>query len=142
MSDILSSLAQLQKSRSAEQPQVKERGEQPLTRPEADQQEGEAVSPAVQTPIPTPAPAEETALNTPEPSVSRGEGKTLAGRVPLALHRELTRGLLDAADELHVRRVNVDEALEAAVRVVLRDPQVHRRWLQEIQTVRRERREG
>ena len=73
---------------------------------------------------------------------SRGEVKTLAGRVPLALHRELTRALLDASEELRVSRVNVDEALEAAMRLVLRDPEVTARWHAQLRDVRRERREG
>ncbi|THF84295.1 hypothetical protein E7T09_19960 [Deinococcus sp. KSM4-11] len=114
MTDLLSSLAQLK--------QAREQDEQPTPAvPE--------VHPASTRPAEALAPG------------GRGDDKTLAGRVPLALHRELTRGLLDAADELGVRRVNLDEALEAAVRVALRDPQVHQRWLEEIQAVRRERRD-
>lgn len=128
MSDILSSLAQLQQARASERTR-----ETPETAaPAAADTEPQAQPPALRT-----AGTDETS----EPPLSRGDGKTLAGRVPLALHRELTRGLLDAADALNVRRVNLDEALEAAVRVVLRDPQVNRRWLSEIQSVRRERRE-
>lgn len=73
--------------------------------------------------------------------VGAREEKTLAGRVPLALHRELMRGLMDAADELGYRRVYMDEALEAAVRLVLHDPDARERWLREIETVRSERRE-
>ena len=115
MSDLMSSLAQLKQARANETSQA-------------------AVTETPAIPLETP-PTESAGV------VSRGEDKTLAGRVPLALHRELTRGLLDAADELGVRRVNLDEALEAAVRVVLRDVQVQTRWTQEIAQVRRERRD-
>ncbi|SMB85156.1 hypothetical protein [Deinococcus hopiensis] len=98
----------------------------------------EKPAPIVEEALPGPAtPKEEVSATV----LNRGEGKTLAGRVPLALHRELTRALLDAADEMNVRRVNVDEALEAAVRVALRHPEAHGLWLQEILAVRRERRE-
>lgn len=115
MTDLLSSLAQLKQAREQEEPA---------------------------TPAPQVAEAPKARPVDPTPAAGRGEDKTLAGRVPLALHRELTRGLLDAADELGVRRVNLDEALEAAVRVVLRDPAVHVRWLDEIQAVRRDRRDS
>ena len=121
MSDLLSSLAQLKQARASETAPAPQSGAAPKN-----------VAPGA---APEPAAADTAA------SVSRGEDKTLAGRVPLSLHRELTRGLLDAADELGVRRVNLDEALEAAVRVVLRDAEVHSRWLQEIAQVRRERRD-
>ncbi|WP_424952570.1 hypothetical protein [Deinococcus sp.] len=72
----------------------------------------------------------------------RGEIKTLAGRVPLPLHRELTRALIDAADELNFSKINVDEALEAAMRVVLRDEGATQLWYGQLREVRRERRES
>ncbi|PNY79508.1 hypothetical protein [Deinococcus koreensis] len=115
MSDILSSLQQLRQTR--EEPQVEP-----------------APAPVASTPS-----AASTATPTPEAQAGRGEDKTLAGRVPLALHRDLTRSLIDVADDLGWRRVNVDEALEAAIRVVLREPGAHERWVQELQQVRRER---
>lgn len=108
MSDLMKSLAQLR--------QVRHDGPDAPTEPEQ----------------PKPDMGRETL------SIGRGEEKTLAGRVPLSLHRELTRTLLDAADELGVRRVYVDEALEAAVRIVLRGGETHKLWLQEVQQVRRE----
>ena len=93
-----------------------------------------------------PAPATTTDQNQPmntEPETgNRSEVKTLAGRVPLSLHRELTRALLDAADELRFSRINVDEALEAAMKVVLRDPQATALWYAQLKEVRKERREG
>lgn len=130
MSDIMTSLAQLQQSRATEQAQART--------DETAAADTRSLAPAM-TPGEQglPAPSDTETAGAP-----RGEGKTLAGRVPLALHRELTRGLLDAADELQVRRVNLDEALEAAVRLILRDPEVHGRWLAEVRGVRRERREG
>lgn len=109
MSDILTSLQQLRQTR--EEPQAEA----------------------------APAPAPPTPAPLPDSPAVRGEDKTLAGRVPLALHRDLTRSLIDVADELGWRRVNVDEALEAAIRVVLREPGAHERWVQELQQVRRER---
>lgn len=112
MSDILSSLQQLRQTR-----------EEPSR--EAPQAEA----------APTPAPP----APVPDSPAVRGEDKTLAGRVPLALHRDLTRSLIDVADGLGWRRVNVDEALEAAIRVVLREAGAHERWVQELQQVRRER---
>lgn len=76
---------------------------------------------------------------TPNAAQSRSEIKSLAGRVPIALHRELSRALLDVADELSVRRVNIDEALEAAMRAVIRDPAARSAWLTQLQAVREER---
>lgn len=78
-------------------------------------------------------------LTTPSPSQDRAEIKSLAGRVPVALHRELSRALLDVADELSVRRVNIDEALEAAMRAVIRDPAARSAWLTQLRAVREER---
>ncbi|AZI43985.1 hypothetical protein EHF33_13735 [Deinococcus psychrotolerans] len=83
-------------------------------------------------------------LPEPKPTASRGvqgrdEIKSLAGRVPVALHRELSRALLDVADELNVRRVNIDEALEAAMRAVIRDPAARSAWIQQLRAVREER---
>lgn len=115
MSDILASLQQLRQTREEEP-----RGEVASTPPQA----ASTLAP------PTSAP---------EMPTTRGEDKTLAGRVPLALHRDLTRSLIDVADGLGWRRVNVDEALEAAMRVVLRDAAAHDRWIEELQQVRRER---
>jgi hypothetical protein len=89
--------------------------------------------------LPIPQPNKEQTLD--EVPIVRGEIKTLAGRVPLPLHRELTRGLLDAADELKVSKINIDEALEAAVRVVLRNEAATRLWYAQLREVRRERRE-
>jgi len=83
--------------------------------------------------LPTPVPA------TPTPIQERAEIKSLAGRVPVALHRELSRALLDVADELGVRRINIDEALEAAMRAVMREPGARAAWLQQLQAVREER---
>ncbi|WP_407542292.1 hypothetical protein Q0M94_18725 (plasmid) [Deinococcus radiomollis] len=121
MSDIKNALAQLRAARN---------GEEALSAytPEA------APAPAVPSPPaePVPEPAQTT----------RGEIKTLAGRVPLPLHRELTRGLLDAADELKVSKINIDEALEAAIRVVLREGAATQLWYAQLREVRRERREG
>ena len=123
MSDIKNALAQLRAARNGEELQSARAPEQsavpapvaPLSAPESD---------------PEPAPT------------ARGEIKTLAGRVPLPLHRELTRGLLDAADELKVSKINIDEALEAAVRVVLREGEATQLWYAQLREVRRERREG
>ena len=92
-------------------------------------------------PISAEAPASQAQLAEPG-TATRGQVKTLAGRVPLSLHRELTRALLDAADELRVSRINVDEALEAAMRVVLRDTQATQLWYAQLKEVRRGRREG
>lgn len=122
MSDVTGALAQLRAARQAEtattSPAGQERGggEETVTAP---------ASPAA-----------------PPAGPARGEIKTLAGRVPLSLHRELTRALLDAADELRVGRVNVDEGLEAAIRAVLHDDAARERWYGELREVRRERREG
>jgi len=87
-----------------------------------------------------PVPTVAGTVSEPVPA-ARGEIKTLAGRVPLPLHRELTRALLDAADELHLNKINVDEALEAAMRVVLRDQGATALWYAQLREVRRERRE-
>lgn len=152
MSDILQSLENLRKQRSPEAavpaatglertpvPAAVAAGEglsglDPVPGPRAEADPGTAASPADAAP-----PAGQIDTSSP---LARGEEKTMAARVPLALHRELNRGLLDAADELQVRRVQLDEALEAAVRTVLRDAKVRQQWLAEIQQVRRERREG
>ena len=135
MTDIKNALAQLRAAR---------------TSPEAA-----AILPAdvpVENTVPDVIPPAMPTENVPEPSrelavagrgdQSRGEVKTLAGRVPLALHRELTRALLDASEQLRVSKINVDEALEAAIRLVLRDAEVTERWHAELRDVRKERREG
>ncbi len=120
MNDIKNALAQLRAARSNEEPQV---ASTPTSAPE------------LQT-VPEPV-----SKRAPE-ALTRGEIKTLAGRVPLQLHRELTRALLDAADELRVSRINVDEALEAAMRLVLRDETARTEWYGQLREVRRERRES
>lgn len=130
MNDIKSALAQLRAARTMdEQPAV--------TAPEPI---------AANTAAPEPVSGSAADLNTPvtaeQETGSRSEVKTLAGRVPLSLHRELTRALLDAADELRFSRINVDEALEAAVKVVLREPQATALWYAQLREVRKERREG
>ncbi len=122
MSDIKNALAQLRAARNGEeQPNIG--GAVGLVNPHA------------------PAPAVGEADSEPVPAV-RGEIKTLAGRVPLPLHRELTRALIDAADELNFSKINVDEALEAAMRVVLRDEGATQLWYGQLREVRRERRES
>ncbi|ULH14149.1 hypothetical protein MF271_02400 (plasmid) [Deinococcus sp. KNUC1210] len=126
MSDIKNALAQLRAARTTSEDAevaVPEAGE-PSARPSLD------LAP------PVVAVSEEPAIR------GRGEVKTLAGRVPLALHRELTRALLNASEELRVSKINVDEALEAAVRLVLRDPEVTERWHAQLREVRKERRES
>ena len=123
MSDIKNALAQLRAARNGEEPQ-------PAQPPEAATPRAPAVSPFLAEPDLEPAPT------------GRGEIKTLAGRVPLPLHRELTRGLLDAADELKVSKINIDEALEAAIRVVLREGAATQLWYTQLREVRRERREN
>ena len=128
MSDIKDALAQLRAARNAEEMQVPDTVAIGNAVPEADSSSAGAAEFQVQVAEPGTAP--------------RGEVKTLAGRVPLSLHRELTRALLDAADELRVSRINVDEALEAAMRVVLRDTQATQLWYAQLREVRRERREG
>ena len=127
MSDIKNALAQLRAARTGEESQV-------IHTPEA-------VSSQRQMPLPVP-PLSQTALETEAAPIVRGDIKTLAGRVPLPLHRELTRGLLDAADELKVSKINIDEALEAAIRVVLREGAATQFWYAQLREVRRERREG
>ncbi|MFC4454168.1 hypothetical protein [Deinococcus sonorensis] len=122
MNDVKNALASLRAARQSEQPldptpPVPEPSEAPLSAGKGQPTIQEDVAP-------------------------RGEVKTLAGRVPLSLHRELTRALLDAADQLKLTRINVDEALEAAMRVVLRDQDSQERWLEELRAVRRERRSG
>ncbi len=119
MTDIKNALAQLRAARGAE----------------------EASAPVPVAPAPSPA-VPPPATPEVEASAPRGEIKTLAGRVPLQLHRDLTRALLDAADELKVGKVNVDEGLEAAIRVVLRDPAATQEWYAQLREVRREKREG
>ncbi len=121
MSDVTGALAQLRAARQAE----------PATASPARQERGGGEERATAPAPPAASPA----------GPARGEIKTLAGRVPLTLHRELTRALLDAADELRVGRVNVDEGLEAAIRAVLRDDAARERWYGELREVRRERRE-
>lgn len=133
MNDIKSALAQLRAARNVD--------EQPADI--APIATAASTLPAVS---PRPVPATTTDQNQPmntEPETgNRSEVKTLAGRVPLSLHRELTRALLDAADELRFSRINVDEALEAAMKVVLRDPQATALWYAQLKEVRKERREG
>lgn len=128
MNEIKDALAQLRAARNAEETQVPDTMTPGSAVPEAE-------------PLSTEAPASQAQLAEPG-TVPRGEVKTLAGRVPLSLHRELTRALLDAADELRVSRINVDEALEAAMRVVLRDTQATQLWYAQLKEVRRGRREG
>ena len=128
MNEIKDALAQLRAARNAEETQVPDTMTQGSAVPEAE-------------PISAEAPASQAQLAEPG-TATRGQVKTLAGRVPLSLHRELTRALLDAADELRVSRINVDEALEAAMRVVLRDTQATQLWYAQLKEVRRGRREG
>lgn len=132
MNDIKNALAQLRAARGADELSA-----------EPDRTAG-ATLPETQPPLAVTADVSGQELSAPvEPeTASRGEVKTLAGRVPLTLHRELTRALLDAADELRFSRINVDEALEAAVRVVLRDPQATALWYAQLREVRKERRES
>ncbi|MGY2894001.1 hypothetical protein [Deinococcus sp. UYEF24] len=127
MSDIKNALAQLRAARNGEEVQV------------VGMPEPASVKLSVQPPVPVQA--QQVAEPEAAPTV-RGEIKTLAGRVPLPLHRELTRGLLDAADELKVSKINIDEALEAAMRVVLREGAATQLWYAQLREVRRERREG
>ena len=128
MNDIKDALAQLRAARNAEEVQVSKTA---------------ALGSPVLAAEPSSAEAAAAQIQMAEPETTpRGEVKTLAGRVPLSLHRELTRALLDAADELRVSRINVDEALEAAMRVVLRDTQATQLWYTQLKEVRRERREG
>ncbi len=128
MSDIKDALAQLRAARNAEEVQVPDVAalDSPVLAAELSSAEVAAAQIEIAEPGTPP----------------RGEVKTLAGRVPLSLHRELTRALLDAADELRVSRINVDEALEAAMRVVLRDKQVTQLWYAQLKEVRRERRDS
>lgn len=128
MNEIKDALAQLRAARNAEETQVPDNMTQGHAVPEAE-------------PLSAEAPASQAQLAEPG-TATRGQVKTLAGRVPLSLHRELTRALLDAADELRVSRINVDEALEAAMRVVLRDTQATQLWYAQLKEVRRGRREG
>ncbi|GGR32103.1 hypothetical protein [Deinococcus ruber] len=121
MSDIKNALAQLRAART-----TSEDAEGSVA-----EVESQPAAPTAQVVVP-----EEAAVR------GRGEVKTLAGRVPLALHRELTRALLNASEELRVSKINVDEALEAAVRLVLRDPEVTERWHAQLREVRKERRES
>ena len=71
---------------------------------------------------------------------ARGEEKTLAGRVPLAVHRRFSRLLLDTADNLGVNRVYTDEALEAALLALLDDDFARRAWMEKLGEVRQSRR--
>ena len=128
MNEIKDALAQLRAARNAEETQVPDNMTQGHAVPEAE-------------PLSAEAPASQAQLAEPG-TATRGQVKTLAGRVPLSLHRELTRALLDAADELRVSRINVDEALEAAMRVVLRDTQATQLWYAQLKEVRRGRRES
>jgi hypothetical protein len=128
MSDIKNALAQLRAARTTDEPQTP--GQSATVQP---------MQSTAPEPIPT---AQGSAGETGANSQTRGDVKTLAGRVPLALHRELNRALLDAAEELRVSRLNVDEALEAAMRVVLRDPQATQLWYDQLREVRRERRDA
>jgi len=128
MNEIKDALAQLRAARNAEETQVPDNMTQGHAVPEAEPLSAEASASRAQLAEPGTA--------------TMGQVKTLAGRVPLSLHRELTRALLDAADELRVSRINVDEALEAAMRVVLRDTQATQLWYAQLKEVRRGRREG
>lgn len=133
MNDIKSALAQLRAARIAD--------EQPAdtaTEPNA----ASTTAPAASLPVPVSAAEQNQPVMAEQETGNRSEVKTLAGRVPLSLHRELTRALLDAADELRFSRINVDEALEAAMKVVLRDPQATALWYAQLKEVRKERREG
>jgi hypothetical protein len=139
MNDIKSALAQLRAARNVD--------EQPAdTAPVLT--DVSTILPIASVPASVSVPAQISSTHqgqqlTPEPDTgNRSEVKTLAGRVPLSLHRELTRALLDAADELRFSRINVDEALEAAMKVVLRDPQATALWYAQLKEVRKERREG
>lgn len=133
MNDIKSALAQLRAARTMdEQPAVT--ATEPI--------EASTAAPAAPLPVPGSAAEQSRPVMAEQEASSRSEVKTLAGRVPLSLHRELTRALLDAADELRFSRINVDEALEAAVKVVLRDPQATALWYAQLKEVRKERREG
>lgn len=115
MSDLLSSLKQLQKTREEENP-----------------------VPSIETEIPVTEKMEDSSTN----PVDRSSPVMLSGRVPLAVHKRFKRSLDDVADELRVRRVNLDEALEAALRAVMQDPEARKAWVAELQAVRREKREG
>jgi hypothetical protein len=138
MSDIKNALAQLRAARTTDEAQdsVPPVTVLPVTVPSAPDQSTQNTAP--ETVPAAQAPGSETGAG----PLTRGEVKTLAGRVPLALHRELTRALLNAAEELRVNRLNVDEALEAAMRVVLRDPQAIQLWYDQLREVRRERRDS
>ncbi|WP_425144880.1 hypothetical protein [Deinococcus sp.] len=136
MSDIKNALAQLRAARTGSDGQTTE---QPAEQPAPS----DPVGPTPLTPITSEAEREAPLTDLSQNDTpSRTEVKTLAGRVPLALHRELTRALLDASEQLRVSKINVDEALEAAIRLVLRDAEVTARWYAELKEVRRERRQG
>lgn len=83
-----------------------------------------------------PVPVMEAAPEAP----ARGEEKTLAGRIPLGLHRRFSRLLLDTADNLGVNRVYTDEALEAALLALLDDDFVRSIWMEKLSEVRQSRR--
>lgn len=77
----------------------------------------------------------------PQPAAQGEQVRMLGGRVPDSIFREFTFAKLSAEADLHVKKVTTEEGLEAIVRA-LRDPVVRERWLAELQTVRRGRRES
>ncbi|ASN82988.1 hypothetical protein [Deinococcus ficus] len=126
MSDLLKGLAQLKQVRQTEQNEPTPVKSHPASAPERRPGAGTEVD---QTP---------QAGMAGKPGPGRGEEKTLAGRVPLALHRELAKLILEAADDMGMRRIYIDEALEAAVRIVIGDQAIQERWKAEVQQVRME----
>lgn len=124
MSDLLKGLAQLKQVRQTEQAEPAPVESHPAPTPERRPGAG---TEAGQTP---------QVGMTGKPGPGRGEEKTLAGRVPLALHRELAKLILEAADDMGMRRIYIDEALEAAVRIVIDDQAIRERWKAEVQQVR------
>lgn len=110
MSDVLKGLARLKEAREEE-----------VREAQPERRTGTAAAPEALPPV-------------------RGEDKTLAGRVPLTLHRRFARLLLDVADELGVNRVYTDEALEAALLLLLEDEEVRSSWQRRLSEVRQDRR--
>lgn len=128
MSDLLKGLAQLKQVRQTEQAEPTPAESHPA--PASERRPGTGAG--------TEASLTPQAGMTGKPGGGRGEEKTLAGRVPLTLHRELAKLILEAADELGMRRIYIDEALEAAVRIVIDDQVIRERWQAEVQQVRME----
>lgn len=110
-SDVLRGLQQLKQQRGSEAQEKKEKAAPPI-------------------------PVIEAAPEAP----ARGEEKTLAGRVPLAVHRRFSRLLLDTADNMGVNRVYTDEALEAMLLALLDDDFARSAWLEKLSEVRQSRR--